>query len=395
MTTTTTTPTTNESTLSNIMSEVHAEHANATEEQSQRTRVFEERHPRRTSFDMRAQPAELKKYIQQIMQYGITDTGDEDNNETLPIPEQLELSKFNPQIIHCRGMRILLVRHAESEANVDKQLLTTTSDYTIPLSQKGIKQSHAVGKFIRDYLKRLNEVYQDQWYDEKTLTPMARKQSFMKVRKTEQEEEGDGDPFTAMGSNSFSWDDESTDEEDLMAEPKTPVSTESESSAPKLKVRIWTSPYKRARQTAEAILSEAREYIHDYKEHVLLGEQQFGLFEGVPLDEIRDRFPNELAYFEKQIAFGGRFYATPPLGESRYHVAQRVYQTFSTFLYDAQTKGIKDIIVVAHGVTLRAFIMTYMNYSPEWFEKEENPNNASVRLLEGKHDRKYVYNGFN
>ena len=46
-------------------------------------------------------------------------------------------------------------------------------------------------------------------------------------------------------------------------------------------------------------------------------EQQFGLFEGVPLQELQGKFPDEFNHFEKHIGLFGRFYARPPLGESR------------------------------------------------------------------------------
>jgi broad specificity phosphatase PhoE len=101
-----------------------------------------------------------------------------------------------------------------------------------------------------------------------------------------------------------------------------------------------------------------------------------------------------MEHFEKMIRFGGRFYARCPLGESRFDVATRVSQIFSQFFYDAQTKGIRDIIVVSHGVTIRAFVMMFMQYTPEWMEVEANPNNCSIRLLQGKHDRGTIYEGF-
>jgi len=43
-------------------------------------------------------------------------------------------------------IRILLIRHAESEGNVDKSIWCTTPDYLIPLSEKGIKQAQQAGK---------------------------------------------------------------------------------------------------------------------------------------------------------------------------------------------------------------------------------------------------------
>jgi broad specificity phosphatase PhoE len=44
--------------------------------------------------------------------------------------------------------------------------------------------------------------------------------------------------------------------------------------------RLWTSPYLRARQTAELIRNHAGGWVSDVRENMLLVEQQFGLFEG-------------------------------------------------------------------------------------------------------------------
>ena len=122
-------------------------------------------------------------------------------------------------------------------------------------------------------------------------------------------------------------------------------------------VRLWTSPYKRTRQTADGLQQSAGSWIEDRREHILLCEQQFGLFDGVPDGDLAARFPDEYAHFEKQERFEGKFWARNPLGESRFDVATRVHQAFGTFHRDADNHGIEDIIVICHGVTLRAFVM--------------------------------------
>jgi hypothetical protein len=59
--------------------------------------------------------------------------------------------------------------------------------------------------------------------------------------------------------------------------------------------------------------------------------------------------------------------------------------------------GIENIIIVSHGVTIRAWVCMWCHYSPEWFEASINPPNCSVRLLtnavEGW-DAGYIYGGF-
>lgn len=56
--------------------------------------------------------------------------------------------------------------------------------------------------------------------------------------------------------------------------------------------------------------------------------------------------------------------------------------------------GINTFVIVAHGITLRALAMMWLNRTPEWFEAEPNPLNCSVRLLDGLRDCGYVFKGF-
>jgi 2,3-bisphosphoglycerate-dependent phosphoglycerate mutase len=95
-----------------------------------------------------------------------------------------------------------------------------------------------------------------------------------------------------------------------------------------------------------------------------------------------------------QCRFGGKFWARMPQGESRFDVAQRIHQAFGTFQRDAIQHGIRDIVVICHGVTLRAFVMMWCHLSPEWFEEEPNPANCAIRLVDHGVDRGYLFEGF-
>jgi len=159
-------------------------------------------------------------------------------------------------------------------------------------------------------------------------------------------------------------------------------------------VRLWVSPYLRTRQTADALQETAGHLVTDRKEHILLCEQQFGLFDGIPDDELPVRYPQEFAYYDMQCKFGGKFWARMPQGESRFDVAKRIHQAFGTFHRDAEFHGIHDIIVICHGVTLRAFVMMWCHLSPEWFEGEKNPYNCAVRLIDSGVDKGYLFEGF-
>lgn len=156
-------------------------------------------------------------------------------------------------------------------------------------------------------------------------------------------------------------------------------------------IRLWSSPYLRATQTAEAILpitwqspysTDDKLMITDYREDIGLCEQQFGLFDGLEDEELRLKFPLEYAHYDKTERLNGKFWARMPCGESRFDVAMRVHQIFGTW----QRDNIDTLIVVSHGVAIRSIIMRWLHRSVEWFEREPNPANGSVRVISGTKD---------
>lgn len=159
-------------------------------------------------------------------------------------------------------------------------------------------------------------------------------------------------------------------------------------------VRLWTSPYRRTRETADGIMETSDGWITDRREHVLLCEQQFGLFDGISDEELPLRFPDDYAHYEKNVRFEGKFWARMPLGESRFDVAVRVHQAFGTFHRDRQAKGIEHIVVICHGVTLRAFVMMWCKLTPEWFDSQQNPDNCAIHHISASRYLGCVYPGF-
>jgi len=157
--------------------------------------------------------------------------------------------------------------------------------------------------------------------------------------------------------------------------------------------RLWLSPYKRTRETADGLSFFLSSWVLDRREHVLLCEQQFGLFDGIFDEDLANKYPREYEHYDKCERFEGRFWARMPLGESRFDVAQRVHQAFGTFQRDAEKHDIRNLIVVCHGVTLRAFVMMWCHKTPEWFEGQMNPPNCAIRYIEGQYDRGYIYEG--
>jgi 2,3-bisphosphoglycerate-dependent phosphoglycerate mutase len=252
-------------------------------------------------------------------------------------------------------MRIFLVRHGRSESNEDWGVNKRVADHAIELTKEGKEQARAAGEFLAKYF-------------EKKMV------------------HGKRDSFSGLQF------------------PRT---------------RLWLSPYRRTRQTAEeiektctvsekisipmpdnrwgdltcAIKQKGDSYFSDKKEHLLLAEQQFGIFDGLSDAEREEKYPEMQAYYEKCKAFEGKLWPKMPLGESRFEVAQRVHQAFGTFHRDV-VHGIKNIVIVGHGTTNRAFTMMWLHLPYEWMHEEPNPPNCSIRLIEDDKDRGYIFKGF-
>lgn len=226
-------------------------------------------------------------------------------------------------------MRIFLVRHGESVANVDKSVHFTVPDHAIGLSERGVKQAERAGNFLGNYIE---------------------------------------DNIKAKFDIRFN-------------------------------LSVWVSPYKRTRQTADEIV-KGFDYIHwsfgpkvRRQEHINLVEQQFGLFDGLEDDQLAAKYPAEHQHYKKCEDFEGKFWARMPLGESRFDVAVRVHQFFGTIQRDNDKYGRDNVIIVGHGVTLRAFVMQWLHLPFEWFEAEPNPKNCSIRMIDGGKDMGYIYPG--
>jgi len=267
-------------------------------------------------------------------------------------------------------MRIFLVRHGMSRSNVDWSENRRVADHAIELTEEGKKQARGAGKALAKYF-------------EDNLVNYAI--------------DGFLGPIRMQVPN----------------------------------IRLWNSPYLRTRQTRDELMSTCvlrdlskaskdtgtdahwervqkglfdlqettypkpgDSWFRDQREHFLLHEQQFGIFDGLSDDERRNQYPAEAKHYEKCKKFEGKVWAKLPMGESRMDVARRMHQAFGTFKRDAEKHGIQNIVVVGHGTTNRAFTMAWMHHSPEWFETEPNPKNCSIRLIENGEDMGYIFKGY-
>lgn len=152
---------------------------------------------------------------------------------------------------------------------------------------------------------------------------------------------------------------------------------------------MWVSPYTRTRQTASIINDSLG--IKKVKEDITLIEQRYGLFSDKEISKLRSMYPHQFAFYDNYYQNDGKFYAKLPQGESPFDVALRTKQFIDTIYRDKE-----DVLfVVSHGTTIRTIVMNFFHYSPEWFNKELNPGNCSIRLIDANDKNnieEYIYN---
>lgn len=155
---------------------------------------------------------------------------------------------------------------------------------------------------------------------------------------------------------------------------------------------LWVSPFTRTRQTAKIINNHLN--IKDVKEDITLIEQRYGLFSDNPIEECRKRFPEQFELYDRYYQNDGKFYAKLPQGESPYDVAIRMKQFIETIFRDLN-EGKDTLFIVSHGTTIRAFLLNWFHYSPEWFNAEPNMENCAIRYIEKSNgismDNNYIY----
>jgi broad specificity phosphatase PhoE len=226
-------------------------------------------------------------------------------------------------------LNLYLVRHGQTEGNVQRSLYRDKADHAIRLTAEGVRQANEAGAYLARILR------QQSSGEERRIAP----------------------------------------------------------------TRVWYSPYYRARETAGHILRQlfavgAAPGELSHREEPFLIEQKAGIFDGLDEAEFSELHPDASRDYDKHVRYNGRVYAISPMGESRLDVVIRCKHFFGTLIDDFRTHGVRNVVVVSHGVTLRAFVMAWMRYSPEWFDAERNPGNCWIRHLHGARRTGYVDEGY-
>jgi broad specificity phosphatase PhoE/uncharacterized coiled-coil protein SlyX len=253
--------------------------------------------------------------------------------------------------------RIVLIRHAESEGNIDRNVYARTPDPLVPLTAHGREQARRAGLRLRSILERA------------TLDEHARKASAARRA---------GRP------------------------PPPPPDPSS------FRVFFFASPYKRALQTYEGLrLAFAPSQVQGFQEEVHLREQDFGGQLQVASKKEQEK--------EARLRYG-RFWFRFEGGESGADVFDRMSLFVDRLTRDvnagrfaagvegggggggggggngggpnnsssnnSSNNGETSLVLVTHGLALRVFLMRWFGWSVDEVLRVFNPPNATPIVLE-------------
>ena len=271
-------------------------------------------------------------------------------------------------------MKILLIRHGESESNNDTTLHQIIPDHEISLSPRGIGQAEYVGEYLKAYFdKEFESILSNDIPLEK------RAENYLSGLL------GGPPEFEVLTGAQKGF-------PDFIKDMVKKFSQEETLQEIKPRIKLYHSSYRRARQTKDEIVKVIKPLLSEIKEEVLLIEELHGLFDGLSDEEMEQQYPKEFALFDKTGKHSGKFYARYPHGESPFDVTCRLRQFFHDLKKDEEN-GIDCVVIVAHGIVIKAFVMAWLNKTPEWYEDEKSPGNCAIRVLEGQKDYGYIYGG--
>jgi len=135
---------------------------------------------------------------------------------------------------------------------------------------------------------------------------------------------------------------------------------------------VYCSPYARTRQTLKGVLAGAGIKPADIR-----------VYEDPRLREV-DLGYGELDAQIPMRRIHGWFYYRYDGGQSPADCFDRMSTFLESMMRQVERKGTRRVLIVTHGLTLRAFVMRFMHLTVEQFESLENPNNCDVITIAPK-----------
>ena len=128
---------------------------------------------------------------------------------------------------------------------------------------------------------------------------------------------------------------------------------------------MFTSDLFRAQETGRLILKEMDQTDIPFVKHQSLNERNYGDLAGLNKDDARERWGEEQVHIWRR-----SFDIPPPGGESLKNTAERVLPYFESEIIPKIDEGL-NVLIAAHGNSLRALVMQLENIDPDEIVKLE------------------------
>ncbi|HEX4514982.1 MAG TPA: histidine phosphatase family protein [Polyangiaceae bacterium] len=129
---------------------------------------------------------------------------------------------------------------------------------------------------------------------------------------------------------------------------------------------VYTSPYRRTRQTLAGILEGAG-----------VAKDGVRVYEDPRLREVEHGY-EEVAAQEELRKVHGWFYYRFRGGESPADCYDRTSNFLESMMRQAERKSADRVLIVTHGLTIRCFVMRFLHSSVEEFDRLANPQNCAI-----------------
>lgn len=159
--------------------------------------------------------------------------------------------------------------------------------------------------------------------------------------------------------------------------------------------RIWASSFRRTLETTSGIVYGAQgalDHCSPIFESANLVEQDFGMFAHYADRQWQEKNMSLERAFVDARRKQSKFFSRLPHGESPFDTYIRMGDVIASMQRDAQRKGVDDLIVVCHGVTLRAFATRFLHISDRAWDAFRNPGNCDVYAIELNENDEYGLN---
>ncbi len=134
----------------------------------------------------------------------------------------------------------------------------------------------------------------------------------------------------------------------------------------------FTSALKRAQHSLDLMLEEMGVVNMTIIRNQALNERDYGDLAGMNKDDARKKWGDEQVHIWRR-----SFDVPPPGGESLKGTAERVLPYYKSTIEPEVLSG-KDVLVVAHGNSLRALVMHLENLTPEEILKKEIATGVAI-----------------